>query len=121
VAPPEEEVFLWTGAHDLSYFLSLLARVLAPSELLIITTLGLNALQVIRPSKIHHAVFAMDEAAVDGMSERLGSERLVFAPYTADVIEAAKAGNRYGVLSYQWIRRTRAFHVLMEAYPAFSK
>jgi SAM-dependent methyltransferase len=194
VAAPEEEVFLWTGAHDISYFLSLLeyygppelgepqrvldfgcgcgrltrylslsaryrtigtdvnqdhvdwcaanlprittlrndavpplplvghsidfafslsvfshlpepaalawlgelARVMAPGGLLIITTHGLNALQVIRPSKIHHAMFGMDEAAVDVMSERLGSERLVFVPYTAEVVEAAKAGNEYG-------------------------
>jgi SAM-dependent methyltransferase len=84
---PERAALAW---------LSDLARVLAPGGLLIITTHGLNALQVIRPSKIHHAMFGMDEAAVDVMSERLGSERLVFVPYSAEVVDAAKAGDEYG-------------------------
>jgi SAM-dependent methyltransferase len=73
-----------------------LARVLAPGGLLIVTTHGAAALQIIRPSKIHHAMFSMDEAAVDAMSNRLTTERLVFVPYGANVLDAAKAGNEYG-------------------------
>lgn len=73
-----------------------LARVLAPGGLLIITTHGPTALKIIRPSKVHHAMFGMDETAVDVMSDRLTTERLVFVPYEAAVLNAAKAGDEYG-------------------------
>jgi hypothetical protein len=73
-----------------------MARVLGPGGLLIITTHGFNALQVIRSSKNQHAMFGMDERAVDLMAERLRTERLVFIPYSDELVDAAKVGNEYG-------------------------
>ncbi len=77
-------------------WLAEMARVLAPLGILILTTHGETALNVIRGSKIHQDLFGLDEHGAREIAEALAERQVVFLPYSADVLAVAKAGDDYG-------------------------
>lgn len=89
-------VFSHLPEHAAVAWLRDLARVIAPGGILIITTHGATALNIIKTSKIHHAMFRLNEDSTQTILDRLKSERLIFVPYEADTIKVAKVGGEYG-------------------------
>ena len=99
------------GSMDLVYSLSLfthlpehlaaewlndLARVLKPGALLITTTHGFPALDIIKDSAVHQQMFMRNRGDIIDIIERLPRDRYIFLPYDANVIAAANAGAEYG-------------------------
>jgi SAM-dependent methyltransferase len=86
-----------------------LGRVLRPGGLLVITTHGVHALEVIRDSKVHQRMFFMDSAAVQRTLASFDQTRFVFNRYEDPIIKVANAGTNYGLafihpdyISRQW-------------------
>jgi SAM-dependent methyltransferase len=77
-------------------WLAELGRVLAPGGILIITTHGYPALNIIKDSVPHHHMFQMSADRVAQIYREFEDEPYVFQRYTSDVLEAAKAGPEYG-------------------------
>ena len=73
-----------------------IARVIVPGGLLIVTTHGIDALEIIRNSPEHHAMFNLSEVETDVLMERLPREGFIFRPYDANTLTVAKAGDEYG-------------------------
>ena len=97
----------WTSFHSLSLFTRLpehvasewlndLARVLKPGALLITTTHGLPALDIIKNSAVHQQMFMRNRGDIIDIIERLPRDRYIFLPYDANVIAAANVGAEYG-------------------------
>jgi SAM-dependent methyltransferase len=74
-----------------------IARVMVPGGVLIVSTHGYPALEIIRGSSVHQGMFEMDERATGELIARLERERFVFTPYRSEVLEVAKAGADYGL------------------------
>lgn len=89
-------VFSHLPEHAAAAWLHDLARVIVPGGILIVTTHGTTALNIIKTSKIHHEMFRLNEDLTQVILERLKAERLIFVPYEADTLQAAKVGDEYG-------------------------
>lgn len=89
-------LFTHLPEHLAAEWLNDLARVLKPRALLIMTTHGFPALDVIKdlPS-INKCSCGTEEILID-IIERLPRDRYIFLPYDANVIAAANAGAEYG-------------------------
>ena len=77
-------------------WLAELRRVLAPSGILIVTTHGIPALEIMKGSKEHQELFRMDDAAVGDLLARLPAEPYVFLRYAEVGLRLAQAGEEYG-------------------------
>jgi SAM-dependent methyltransferase len=99
------------GAFDLAYSLSIfthldeplaaawfedLARVLAPGGILILTTHGYPALEIIKNSDVHKAMFRKTADEIARLAADLEAERHIYIPYEQDILDVAKAGSSYG-------------------------
>jgi SAM-dependent methyltransferase len=99
------------GEFDLAYSLSLfthldeavaaawladLARVLAPGGILLLTTHGYPALDIIRDSETHQGMFRKSRDEIIEMTADLPTRKHHFIPYGSDIIDLAKAGASYG-------------------------
>lgn len=79
-----------------SAWLTELGRVVAPNGILIVTTHGYPALDVIKGSKQHHEMFQMTPERVQEIQKDFATSPFVFQRYTDNVLEVAKAGAEYG-------------------------
>ena len=82
--------------HVASEWLNDLARVLKPGALLITTTHGLPALDIIKNSAVHQQMFMRNRGDIIDIIEKLPRDRYIFLPYDANVIAAANVGAEYG-------------------------
>ena len=100
-----------TGMFDLVYALSIfthlpadstarwiedMARVLAPGGLLILTTHGYPALEIIRTSATHQKMFGVNETEVTALTAQMRAEHFVHLEYVWFVRYLTDAGPRYG-------------------------
>jgi SAM-dependent methyltransferase len=99
------------GTFDLVYCLSVfthlpqaraarwlaeLRRILEPGGLLITTTHGQAALEILRCSQLHREMFRVTPEAVEELIERFHREKFHFLAYTPDILKVACAGEDYG-------------------------
>jgi SAM-dependent methyltransferase len=91
-----------------------IARVMVPGGLLIATTHGIPALEIIRNSPVHHAMFGLDAAATDKLKQRLPREGFIYLPYGENALRQANAGEQYGnaFCHPDYIARTWNSHLL---------
>ena len=89
-------LFTHLPEHLASEWLNDLARVLKPGALLITTTHGFPALNIIKDSAVHQQMFMRNRGDIIDIIERLPRDRYIFLPYDANVIAAANAGAEYG-------------------------
>jgi len=73
-----------------------LTRVLAPGGLLIVTTHGYTAAAIVRDSCVHQSMFRLKPAQTQAIIDKFATNRFVYIPFAADIVEAAKAGPAYG-------------------------
>ena len=79
-----------------SEWLADIARVMLPGGLLIATVHGLPAMEIIRGSRAHQAMFGLNEEEIGALMERLPQEGLIFRPYDPNTLISAKVGAVYG-------------------------
>jgi SAM-dependent methyltransferase len=99
------------GAFDLGYSLSIfthldepaasawledLSRVLTPGGILILSTHGYPALEIIKNSKTHQDMFSKSHDEIVEITEKLETDRYIFIQYGQDLLKVAKAGSSYG-------------------------
>jgi len=84
---PEKNANLWIDE---------IHRVLAPQGLFIATTHGLTALETIKQSAVHQAMFNLDRQGTAAILEELPDKRFIFLPYDQGNLAAAEAGKDYG-------------------------
>lgn len=84
---PKDRAVLW---------LEEMGRILAPNGVLIVTTHGLPALDIIRESPLHQGLFGLSGDDVTGVAKRLKKDRFVFVNYAQDTLRVAEAGEEYG-------------------------
>jgi SAM-dependent methyltransferase len=84
---PRDRAALW---------LAEMGRILAPDGVLIVTTHGFPALEIIRESPLHQGLFRLSSDEVARIVERLEKERFVFVKYAQDALEMAQASEEYG-------------------------
>lgn len=84
---PEKRAAAW---------LSEMRRVLVPNGIVIITTHGLTALEIIRDSEVHQKMFNLDRQVIVAIHESFKQEPFVFQRYAKDALENAQAGEEYG-------------------------
>lgn len=89
-------IFTHLKEESAAAWLADLGRVLVPGGILVVTTHGYPALEVIRGSALHHSMFRVDEAWAEAMLAEFDQRPFVFMIYDNDVIESAKAGSSYG-------------------------
>jgi SAM-dependent methyltransferase len=89
-------LFTHLPEHIVNEWLNDLARVLKPGGLLITTTHGFPALDIIKESAVHQQMFMRQRGDIIDIIERLPRDRYIFLPYDANVIAAANAGAEYG-------------------------
>ncbi|MEA2992999.1 MAG: hypothetical protein QOD40_1919 [Alphaproteobacteria bacterium] len=89
-------VFSHLPEHAARAWLDDLARVITPGGILVITTHGPTALDIIKASKAHQEMFCLNATSTQAIIDRLRTERLIFVPYESAVLEAAKVGDDYG-------------------------
>jgi SAM-dependent methyltransferase len=71
-------------------------RVLTPGGILILTTHGITALNIIQNSQVHRDLFQMSVNEADTLLKTLEKESFVFRAYPKNVLEIAQAGDEYG-------------------------
>jgi len=71
-------------------------RMLKPGGILIATTHGQHAIDIIRSSKAHQTMFVLSQENIEAINSRLPDEKHIFVSYAQPVIEYAKAGPEYG-------------------------
>ncbi|MGH8497661.1 MAG: hypothetical protein ACRERV_02470, partial [Methylococcales bacterium] len=84
---PEESMFAW---------LNELARVAADNAVIMLTTHGHNALNIICSSAQHQELFALTQSDAESLRNRLDKEGFLYVPYGKTTIEVANAGPDYG-------------------------
>jgi len=73
-----------------------LARILVPGGILVITTHGYPALNIIRDSLVHHQMFQVDAKRTTALIDELEQKKYIHLTYQQDSLTAAKAGEDYG-------------------------
>jgi SAM-dependent methyltransferase len=77
-------------------WLAELERILAPGGLLVVTTHGPGAVEIIRDSPTHQGMFAMTAAEAQEILDGFAERPFAFRPYAGAALEAANAGPEYG-------------------------
>jgi SAM-dependent methyltransferase len=77
-------------------WLAELERVLAPGGVLVATTHGPVALEIIRDSPTHQEMFALTASEAQGILDGFAERPFAFRPYGRAAVEAANAGPGYG-------------------------
>lgn len=84
---PELAMFAW---------LDELARVTADNGVVLLTTHGYPAIEIICRSSQHQQMFQISEDIATKLQNSFELERFVYRPLSADVVNAANAGEEYG-------------------------
>jgi SAM-dependent methyltransferase len=84
---PESSMFAW---------LDELARVTVDNGIVLLTTHGYPAIEIICRSKQHQQMFQITEDDAIRLRDTLELKQFVYLPLSADVVNAAKAGDDYG-------------------------
>lgn len=99
---PEKSVFSW---------LDELARVTADNGIVLLTTHGFPAIEIICGSKQHQQMFQITEDYARKLLKTFSSEQFVYRALSEDVVRAANAGDDYGnsfthesYIQSQWAR-----------------
>jgi SAM-dependent methyltransferase len=99
---PEPSMLAW---------LDELARVTADHGIVLLTTHGHIALEIICQSVQHQQMFQMSRAEAEGLRSTFDQKRFVYRGYSSDIMEAAKAGEDYGnsfthqaYIAERWLR-----------------
>ena len=77
-------------------WLTELHRVLAPGGLLILSTSGSKAVEIIKGSKTHQEMMMIDYSSALEIERTLADRGIVFLQYSPDVLNVARAGSDYG-------------------------
>lgn len=77
-------------------WLAELARVTATGGILMLTTHGSPALDIIAKSEVHQSMFRVDQHEVERIRAEFNRAGFVYLPYDADVLSHANAGDDYG-------------------------
>jgi SAM-dependent methyltransferase len=89
-------VFSHLAAAAAQAWLADLARVLRPGGILLVTTHGPRALEIIQSSPTHQAMVGLSAAEAADVSARLLGEGLIFRQYADRALARAKSGADYG-------------------------
>jgi SAM-dependent methyltransferase len=84
---PEQSVFAW---------LDELGRVTVDNGIVLLTTHGYPALEIICRSEQHQQMFQVTEDEAVRLRDTFELEQFVYRPLSADVVDAANAGEQYG-------------------------
>lgn len=84
---PETSMLAW---------LDELAAVTAENGIVLLTTHGYPALDIICRSKLHQQMFQMSEAEAEELRSTFNQRRYVYRRYSSDVVKTANAGDDYG-------------------------
>ena len=89
-------IFTHLPEDNTQAWLNDIARVLKPGGLLILTTHGYPALDIIRNSAIHQKMFDVTADRTDELIAQLKREHFIHLGYEWRLLNFAKAGKRYG-------------------------
>lgn len=89
-------VFTHLSESAAGNWISEMRRILAPGGILIATTHGPTALEVIRDSDAHQKMFKLERQYVVDTIKDFKERQFVFSQYDRDTLAAAKAGQDYG-------------------------
>lgn len=73
-----------------------MARVLQPGGILLLTTHGTTALDIIATSAVHQGMFSLNSAEAQSLKQRLTTEHYIYLPYDGATVQFANAGADYG-------------------------
>jgi SAM-dependent methyltransferase len=73
-----------------------IGRVMLPGGILIVTTHGTAALEIIRGSAVHQGMFRINAAEVDALTKRLQRDGFIFQALDKQTLQLAQAGDEYG-------------------------
>jgi SAM-dependent methyltransferase len=89
-------IFTHLPEDNTKAWLNDIARVLRPGGLLILTTHGYPALEIIRNSDIHQKMFDVNAQRTGELIDQLKREHFIHLGYEWRLLSFAKAGKRYG-------------------------
>ncbi len=73
-----------------------MARVLQPGGILLLTTHGTTALDIIATSSVHQGMFSLTSTEAQVLKQRLAAENYIYLPYDRATVHFANAGADYG-------------------------
>lgn len=77
-------------------WLEKLCRILVPGGILIVTTHGISANEIIRDSVVHQKMFGLDRTAINDTVDNNQKGRFIFHKYNKDALQDANPGDEYG-------------------------
>lgn len=89
-------IFTHLSQKSTAVWIDELARVTADDGIVLLTTHGFPALDIICESEVHQGMFRVTPGESRDLRLRLAKERFIYLRYDADVIASANAGPEYG-------------------------